>query len=357
MNVDTSELKAALRTRALELGCVAFGVTEAGPVRDHERFQSWLRRGWHGDMAYLRRDAATRTDPRRLLPEARSVICVALPHGPPASLAATAQRDNGAQLAALFKGRDYHVVTRCVLVALVSEAQRLLLAPAKWLAAVDTRPLLERSLAMNAGLGSVGRNTQLILPGHGSLVCLGLLVTSLPMPPDPPSTFDPCHGCDACLAACPTGALHHEQGLEAPRCLSYHTTASHGPIPEPLRPLVGPRLYGCDICQSACPWNHPPGGHEPTQMTSHPDLGGDGLVPRETMEGWLRLSGRQLRRELALTAMGHLPASALRRSICVVLGNLADPRSRSVLEATAADKRNAMVAEHAAWALDRLGPA
>lgn len=352
MNVDGAEFKAALRSRAEDLGAVAFGVAEAGPVADHGRLLAWLDRGGHGDMDWIARDAALRADPRSLLPGARSVICVALPYpapepepSPPTG-AAPAGR-----LAALFGGADYHRVTHAVLAALAEEGRRLAGDHAAWLPAVDTRPLLERSLAVLAGLGAIGRHTQLLVPGQGSLVCLGLLVTEAALPPDAPRELDPCAGCEACLHACPGAALHPNHGLHAPRCLSYATTASRSPIPEALRRALGLRVYGCDACLAACPWNAP----ERLAPRAVPGpLLGPLARPRETLEAWLTASGKALRRALAGTALDWLPPATLRRTLSVVLGNLGDPRNRPVLARLASDPADPVLAEHAAWALRRL---
>ena len=187
-----------------------------------------------------------------------------------------------------------------------------------------------------------------------SALCIGLLLTDALLPPDATSGLDPCGSCDACLRACPTGALHDGQGLQAPRCLSYLTTASHDPIPADLRPKLGLRVYGCDDCQSSCPWNLPPRlhGHAP-----HPNLEGDASVARATLESWLGMPSRQLRRTLAGTALHWLSPRALRRTACVVLGNLGYPSSRPALERAAQESPDPQLGDHAAWALSRLPPA
>lgn len=364
MTVVGEEFKAALGRVALDQGAVAFGVTEAAPVADHARFVRWLRQGRHGSMEYLRRDADVRADPRRLLPDARSVLCIAVPYPAPAFAPAPSPTPSGpgpssaavnpppaGRLAALFGGTDYHRVVHAALGAIAAEGKRLGGPSTAWLPAVDTLPLLERSLAMQAGLGVVGKNTQLLVPGHGSLVCLGVLVTSVPLPPDAPTAEDPCGACDACQRACPTGALGGDEGVLAPRCLSSLTTAFRDAIPEELRPLVGARVYGCDECQTACPWNHPArlAAHVP-----HPDLVGDTRVDRATLEAWLGTSGRQLRRSLAGTALAHLGAPALRRTASVVLGNLGDRRSLPALRQAALHRRDHLLRDHATWALARL---
>ncbi|MDY0002856.1 MAG: tRNA epoxyqueuosine(34) reductase QueG [Polyangia bacterium] len=355
------EYKVELERLARALGCVAFGVTEASPLTDHDRFRRWLARGWHGAMGYLARDEAVRADPRLYFPEARSVLCVALPYSIPIRASAEPEtvglEDSGTESsgrkAGLFAGRDYHEVMGGILGALGAQGARLARGATRWLPAVDTRPLLERSLAMRAGLGAIGRHTQLIVPGHGSLVCLGLLLTDAVLPPDAPCGDDLCAGCDLCIRACPARALHRDSGLEAPRCLSYLTTASREAIPQDLRTVLGVRLYGCDDCQEACPWNHPP--RRPAGA-GHPGLAGDPLVPREILESWLLAPGRRLRRELHGTALGHLPAAALRRTACVVLGNLGDPASRPALERAAQTASDQVIREHASWALGRLPP-
>ncbi len=349
--MNGAECKRVLAEHARTLGCVAFGVTRAVPLRDGDRLQAWIDRGFHGDMDTLAHAAERRADPRTLLPEARSVVCVALRYGPPSRDVPPASAPTEARVAQLFVGADYHRVLHRLLEALADQGRHLAGASSQWVAAVDTQPLLERSLAVQAGLGTIGRNTQLIVPGVGTEVVLGELVTDVVLPPDAPVQDAPCASCSECLTACPTGALQAGRGLDARRCLSYHTTASRSDIPEVWRRALGDRVYGCDECQQVCPWNAP---DRSRPVPIHPDLTGTTAVPLERLHHWLTLSGKALKRELAGTALRWLPRAIFARTICVVLGNLGRAESHEVLERVAQGDRDPRVREHARWALARL---
>ncbi len=343
MTVNDAAIKARLQDRAHRLGCAALGVTAAGPVRDHGRLTQWLQRGWAADMSYLSRHADTRADPRRLLQSARSVILIAVPY----STAPPPPEPVAGHVAALFAGRDYHGVVRRILDRL---AETLEVDTDGVRSFVDTGPVLERSLAVTAGLGAIGRHTQLLIPGYGARVTLGVLLTERELQPDEPFDRDLCGDCQACLQACPTAALRDSQGLDARRCLSYWTTASRAPIPASLRPSVGNRLYGCDTCQLACP--HDPAPASGCEPPPHPELLGDTERALPTLHGLLTLSGKALKRTLAESALAWLGRTAILRTTCVVLGNYGHTDSVEPLAAALQD-RDAIVRGHAAWALGR----
>jgi len=303
-------------------------------------------------MGYLARQADKRADPRYVLDSARSVIVVAVPYaGAAAGAAAAAAAPSEAapgRVAALFGGRDYHPVLRRILMDL---AETLDVAEGSCRAFVDTGPVLERSLAVAAGLGAIGHHTQLLVPGHGARVALGVVLTDLALEPDAPFTQDLCGDCRACLEACPTAALREGEGLDARRCLSYWTTACRQPIPLSLRELVGDRLYGCDTCLTCCP--HDPQDEATAATMGHPDLRGGTARDLNTLHGLLALGRRPLARALADTALGWIGRTALLRTICVVLGNHGHPDSLPPLAAALEDP-DPIIASHAAWALGRL---
>ncbi len=358
MNVNGAAIKSRLFAQALRLGCAAVGVTRAGPVGDHARLQIWLDRGWSADMGYLARHTDKRADPRRLVDTARSVIVVAVPYPGPAA----AGPIPAGHVAALFGGRDYHRVVHSILEDL---AETLTVAGSASRAFVDTGPVLERSLAVAAGLGAIGHHTQLLVPGAGARVALGVLLTDHELEADAPFTRDLCGDCRACLQACPTGALREGEGLDARRCLSYWTTASRRAIPLELRPRVGDRLYGCDSCQVCCPHDPRFGANAeanagadadadlPSPMPAHPELRGDTARDLDALHRLLKMGRRPLARALAPSAMGWIGRTALLRTVCVVLGNHGHPDSIAPL-AAATDDRDPIIRGHAAWALGQL---
>lgn len=246
-----------IKEKARALGFSACGMAEAVPVDAEEvsRLDRWLAKGWQGEMHYMANHRDLRTDPDGLVPGARSVISVALNYYP------TQRRDPADPHIAYYAyGKDYHIV--------VKEKLRQL-----WQACLecwpqeggepqpearcftDSAPLLERYWAWKAGLGWIGKNTQLILPGQGSYFFLGEIVTTAEMDRYDTPQRNRCGRCTRCLEACPTQALTAAHQLNATQCLSYLTIEYRGELPPEAAARLGNRLYGCDTCQQVCPWN------------------------------------------------------------------------------------------------------
>ncbi len=248
----TNDLTETALSLAREAGFVRAGVAPAGEVSDAGRFDDWLDRGFHGTMDYMTRHAPLRRRPDALVPGARSVLCLAAAYAP-------ASEEPAEQLVARYaRGRDYHRVLKRRCHALMDRLRQLA-GDFAGRAFVDTAPVLERSLAVRAGLGWIGRNRCLTVPGVGSYVFLCEIVSELPLRPSEPAAGG-CDACGACVRACPTGALTGD-GLDARRCISYLTVEHRGPIPAELRARMGRRLIGCDACQAACPHNRTGADH------------------------------------------------------------------------------------------------
>jgi epoxyqueuosine reductase len=324
---------------ARECGFELAGVAKAESAPDFARYREWVDRGFAGEMRYLTdRRAEVRRDPRNLLESARSVICVGKLYNTPGP---------GDSLVSRYAwGEDYHAVMRAGLARLV---ERLVgeEGPFESKICVDTAPLLERSLAREAGLGWIGKNTCLIHEPLGSWFFLGEIVTSLAIDPDSPPP-DRCGTCTRCVDACPTKALVPDgEGrwtLDSERCISYLTIELRGPIPEEHREGMGAHIFGCDICQDVCPWNRrAPLSEEPAFLArALPDL-----------ETFAKLSPQELNHMGEDSAMARAKPSGLLRSVAVAMGNLGHERFRGPLEDLAASP-DEMVAEHARWALKRL---
>lgn len=245
--MDTAdELTEAVKALALAAGFARAGVAAASPAA-RGPLDKWLAAGYHGQMRYMARHTAERHDPARLVPGARSVLCLAVGYAPSAD-------DAGPALLARFaRGADYHRVLKKRCLRLMDRIRRI--APHfDGRAFVDTGPVMERRLAALAGVGWIGRNGCLICPALGSYVLLCEIICNLPLRPDAPLDSQ-CRGCDACMAACPTGAFVAPGLIDARRCISYLTIEHRGPIPPDLRERMGRRVLGCDACQAACPHN------------------------------------------------------------------------------------------------------
>jgi epoxyqueuosine reductase len=241
-------LAAAVKRRAEELGFLACGITDPGPIDDGGWLDRWLAGGYAGVMRYLHRQARKRKDPRLIVPGTKSVVVVLDNYydgnadpGPPPKVARYA------------RGQDYHRVTRQRLEPLADLLRSHGARIAHTFA--DSGPVPERALALRAGLGWIGKNTMLIRPGAGSFFFIGTLFTDLALEPDRSEPTDHCGSCTRCLDACPTGALVEPRVLDATRCISYLTIEQKGPIPAEVAERLDGWVFGCDICNEVCPWN------------------------------------------------------------------------------------------------------
>jgi epoxyqueuosine reductase len=328
------------------------------PPRRLALYDAWLAGGHHGDMAYLATAEHTggRADLRALLPEARTLVVVALAYDrarPPAPDGLVALRGRIARYAG---GDDYHMVVRDKLAAVADQLAARLGRPVAARPCVDTAPVLERDHAERGGLGFVAKNTMLIAPGLGSYVVLGELLLDVDAAPTAPAAPPPprCGTCRACLDACPTAAFVDAYLLDARRCISYLTIELDGPIPRALRPAIGAWIFGCDVCQEVCPFN---AGDGPDPATI-----ADRLRPRDVEHATpdlvrlATLGANQLRHLVRRTALRRAPADQLRRNVAVALGNSGDARAIPALAHLLA-ARAPIVRGHAAWALGALAAA
>jgi epoxyqueuosine reductase len=338
-----------IKAQAQRLG---FHVCGVAPVADHRELtfmREWLARGHAGEMHYLHRTAERREDVRRVMPSARSVVCLGTVYNTDRPYSTEIADTSHALVARYAWGDDYHEVIRQRMDALVAWMRERSGVDFEARAYVDTGPVQERVYAQHAGLGWIGRNTCLINPELGSWVFLSEIICSAPLEPDPPS-LDQCGTCRLCLESCPTGAILEPYVLDSTRCLSYLTIELKGAIPPADRDSLGNHAYGCDVCQEVCPWNaQPPAADE----------AGSPWLPRAVFDGrtlgdlW-RTPDAELRRGLKQSAMARAGVRRLRRNVAVCAGATGDPDALSALgevdEATCADP---LVAEHVAWALER----
>ena len=316
------ELAQQLKALAAQLGFARSGIAQAEPLHeDGERLRAWLAAGHHGGMAFMERSAEIRPDPghRDMLPSARSVLVLAAacPQPPPAST--DAPRLSPGRVARYAHGRDYHNVLRTKLKPLLRVLRGV---GHNARATVDAMPLLERAWAQRAGLGFIGKNSCLIVPGLGSHVMLAAIVTSAELPADAPQR-ERCGECRACLDVCPTRAFVAPRTLDARRCISYLTIEHRGAIDPELQPAIGDWLFGCDACQDVCPFNRAE-AREP----SMPGLDAPRAWHALDAERLLQLNDAEL---LALTEGSPLRrpgAEGLRRNARIVLANV---RARRVL--------------------------
>ncbi|ROR32023.1 tRNA epoxyqueuosine(34) reductase QueG [Inmirania thermothiophila] len=344
--MDPHRLAEDIRRWARELGFAGAGFARAPRPADLARLDAWLAAGRHGAMEWMARHRALRADPAALHPGTRTIISVRMHYTPPTAAPAQAVLADPRRgyISRYALGRDYHKVLRGRLRAL---ARRIEAAAGRFghRAFVDSAPVLEKPLAREAGLGWIGRHSNLVHPREGSLFVLGELYTDLELPADPPFARDHCGRCTACIDACPTGAIVAPYQVDARRCISYLTIELRGPIPEPLRRPLGNRIFGCDDCQLVCPWNRfartaAVADFDPRHGLDAPAL--TALFAWDEATFLARTEGSALRRT------GY---EGWLRNVAVALGNAPpDPAVAAALRARA-DHPSALVREHVAWAL------
>jgi epoxyqueuosine reductase len=340
-------LRAAIERAASALGLDAIGISEVDLSEDERHLERWLERGWHGEMHYMARHGRKRSRPAELVPGTLRVISVRMNYRAREARSAEAvlREPASAYISRYALGRDYHKVMRRALRQLAAAVAGIA-GPHGYRVFVDSAPVLEKALARNAGLGWIGKHTNLIARDAGSWFFIGEVFTDLPLPPDSPAAAH-CGSCSACIPACPTGAIVAPYQLDARRCISYLTIELAGPIPTALRSAMGNRIYGCDDCQLACPWN------KFARDASHPDFRVRHALdsPRLTeLFGWSAHEFEQRMRGSAIHRIGY---ERWLRNIAVALGNAAS--SAPVLAALEARREHpsGLVREHVDWALQQ----
>lgn len=297
-------MRRAIENEALRLGFTACGFAEAGPVSEEvaRTVDHWVAQGYHADMGYMERNCELRFDPTQLLPGCRTLIVVALNYYPQQLLP-----KEGYQIAYYAYGADYHRVVKDKLYQLLAYI-RTLVPTADGRAFCDTAPLLERYWAVKAGLGFIGRNRTLIIPGKGSYFFLGVLATTVPLLSFQGEVASSCDGCNRCLRACPTSALTLD-GIDCRRCLSYLTIEHRGPLPSEVTGKIGRRIYGCDICQQVCPHNSRP------VPTAEEAFAMSEAVASLTPEDWRSLSPERYKELFKKSAIERAGYEGLTRNI------------------------------------------
>ena len=343
--ITAHEVKAIARDAGFELA----GITSALPSPDFARYQAWVSRGMAGKMGYLTdRRGPIRSDPRNLLPSAKSILCLGKLYNTDHPLS-TESDPNEPWISRYAWGRDYHEILREGMQRIVDRLRTQIEFDFKL--CVDTAPLLERSYARAAGLGWLGKNTCLINQEQGSWFFLGELLLSIELEIDEPPP-DRCGTCTRCIQSCPTDAIVSSPEtfagymIDSNRCISYLSIELKGSIPEDLRTAMGRHVYGCDICQDVCPWNNG------ASITSDPDF-----QPHAYLEPvrFSYLSPDEIRLTLGESPISRAKPPEFLRNVAVVMGNLKREEFRKHLEHLS-QSSEPIVKEHALWSLDQLPP-
>jgi epoxyqueuosine reductase len=344
---DPAALAQAIKQWGIALGFQQIGIADIDLAEAESRLQDWLAAGYHGEMDYMARHGSKRSRPAELVPGTVRAICARLDYLPESRQAMQAHLDNplDAYISRYALGRDYHKLMRSRLQALAARIEAAI-GPFGYRVFCDSAPVLEKALAAKAGLGWIGKHSNLIHRQAGSWFFLGEIYVDLPLPVDGP-VGENCGTCARCLDICPTRAIVAPYRVDARRCVSYLTIELKGAIPEEFRAAIGNRVYGCDDCQIVCPWNRF------ARQTEEADfLPRHGLAAAQLAElaGWDEETFLRKTEGSAIRRIGH---ERWLRNLAVALGNArAGEDVSAALQALAAHP-SGLVREHALWALRR----
>jgi epoxyqueuosine reductase len=337
-------MKEKIRQHALELGFDDCRFTTADAPASADQFQNWIAKKQHGEMAYLERNAPKRIDPQKVLRGARSLIALVASYQI-SNLKFQIANPKFGVFARYARFDDYHDVLGERL-KLLTEFTNQFGAETHSLCYVDTGPLLERDLAQRAGLGFVGKHTNLISRRLGNWVFLCEIITTLELKPDAPEK-NHCGKCSRCIEACPTSAITAPFQLDARKCISYLTIELKGSIPVEFRKAIGNRIYGCDDCLAVCPWNK--FAREGKLMKSHAR---EELNELDLIE-LLQLDDAGFKSRFHNSPILRIKRRGFLRNVCVALGNTGDESALPVLEKSTLDSE-LLIAEHARWAMEQI---
>ncbi len=338
-------LRRALDELAKARGFAAIGVAGVSLGDDAERLERWLAAGRHGEMQYMSRHGSRRTRPAELIPATLSVLSVRMDYWPAGARDAWEVLGDSdlAYVSRYATGRDYHKLMRRALQALADDITAHI-GPFGYRCFVDSGPVLEKALARNAGLGWLGKHTNLIARDAGSWFFLGEMLTDLPLAADLAASAH-CGSCSACIPACPTGAILAPYQLDARRCISYLTIELPGAIPVEFRRAIGNRIYGCDDCQLVCPWN------KFASAAAHPDFKTRHALDAARLTELFAWTAAEFERRMRGSAIYRIGYERWSRNLATALGNAASSREAATALQARRDDPSAVVREHVEWAL------
>lgn len=344
---DFHQLAAAIKQWGSDLGFQQVGITDPNLAQYTPHFLTWLANHFHGEMRYMEVHGTKRYHPSELIPNTFRIISVRMDYLPPnTDMIKTLSQTKKGYISRYALGRDYHKLIRKRLTILAEKITQEI-GPFGYRVFTDSAPVLEKPLAEKAGLGWIGKHTNLIHQKAGSWFFLGEIFTDLPLPMDTP-VKNHCGTCSACIDICPTKAIVGPYQLDARRCISYLTIELHGSIPVEFRALIGNRIYGCDDCQLVCPWNR---FAKPTaEKDFHPRHGLDSME-LTTLFAWTEEEFLKKTEGSAIRRIGY---ERWLRNIAVALGNA--PYHPTIINALRSKQNypSEMVREHVEWALNRF---
>jgi len=337
-----------IKVQAQKLGFELVGILPVEPSQTVDHYEQWLKDGHAGEMDYLEKHLSLKRDPRQILPEAQSIVALAINYytlDPPKSLAEDSSRG---QISRYAWGTDYHRLIRLKLDRLATFIQKAAEEKVKTRVYVDTAPVLEREYAERAGIGWIAKNTNVIHWRAGSWFFLGGILVSIKLDTDVPLLRGSCGTCTRCIEACPTDAILAPNILDSRLCISYLTIELKGSIPHKLRPQMDNLIFGCDICQEVCPWNSKA---VPTKERDFYPRKGN-LAP--TLLSLINMTQEQFSRRFKHSPIKRAKRRGFLRNVAVALGNWKDRAAVPALKQALNDDEP-LVRGHAAWALGQIG--
>ncbi len=348
---NPQNIKEFIKTEAKNLGFIHIGFTDPTPPNTINNYLNWLKNGHHAKMAYLARPDRLEKikNPRLILPSCKTIIVFALPYSPP-DRKNTPSASTYGRIASYAAGRDYHLVIPELLTQLITKLKQTYPnLDLEYKIMTDSGPILEKAYAQKAGLGWIGKNSCLIIPGYGSYFFLAEILINFELPADQPFEKDYCGKCSACINTCPTSCILNNRTLESKNCISYLTIENKEEIPGKLRKQVGNWIFGCDVCQEACPWNKK-SSKSPEQTLFDPM----DEFPLVNLESVSPLSPEEFNRKFIDHPIKRTKRKGFYRNLCVVLGNTHSPRFIPFLEKILNQETDPLIINHAQWALDQI---
>ncbi len=346
--LDLSQLREDIKTEAARLGFNHIGFAPSSPVPHYQDYLAWVEAGFHAEMAYLARQDTLekRGDPSLILEGCQSIICLAVSYNQPETTLRAALPGEG-RISSYARTQDYHEQIMDMLKQLESFIHSRVGSESQLKSYVDTGPVLERAFASQAGLGAVGKNNCLIIPGKGSYLFLAEILTNLPLPPDQPFTSDLCKNCQRCIEACPTACIQPDHTIDASRCISYLTIENKNTIPDNLKDKIGHWLFGCDVCQMVCPHNA-----RPSKET--PSVGTPVLPEFLELTQLFSLSESSFKEKFNKTPLTRPKRTGLLRNAAIVLGNQKGDHALPIMENVLKNESDPVILDACGWAVNQI---
>ena len=348
---ELSQLATLIKQQGAQLGFQQVGIADTDLSAAETHLLQWLEQGFHGEMDYMQRHGTKRSRPAELVPGTLRIISVRMDYFPPDSENewAIIGNDQAGYISRYALGRDYHKLMRKRLQQLAQYIEGEI-GPFGYRAFVDSAPVLEKAIAQKAGLGWIGKHSNLLNRNAGSWFFLGEIYTNLALPADSPLS-DHCGTCQACIDCCPTKAITGPRQVDARRCISYLTIELKGTIPIEFRPLIGNRIYGCDDCQLVCPWNRFSHRSTLADFSIRQNLDNPVLID---LFSWTEAAFLSRMEGSAIRRIGY---QSWLRNIAIALGNATTTPEIIAALTKRANDPSPLVAEHVQWALQQHNPA